>query len=805
MNRTDRTGIAARLGSLLWGRGPGSLVFYGTIVIAVLPLAAIVYLGHGGEDVHLWLLLLLILLAAAFLAYFIVDSQHRFATWIGVVAEGELNEIAVPAGDGEWCRMQRDFLSIVRSLRDASEFCQAIAAGELDRETGAGSDRNILAPALNGMVANLRQIMAQADRIADGAKEAEIAVRSEADMLGKSLHHMTARLRQVTDEHKKSLGEAKKLIDNLNSLPAPIFTLDRDLRVTYVNPAGAALTRLSQSECIGAACHTLFPTPLCRTRQCPAERIMREGKAVAGENIIETEEFEMPVSFRATPLLDAAGAIEGTMIYYQDISQRLQVMEELQRANRDLREQTEKLLASEEALQVRQEELVLANRRLEERTETLEEQQSSVLRQNVELETARSGLERKTRDLEKASRYKTEFLANMSHELRTPLNSMLLLSKTLANNRDGNLTERQVEYARTIYQAGTGLLELINEILDLSRVEAGKILIRKSAIEIRGLANSLRQMFEELARGKDLSFSVSVEKELPEFFFGDRMRVEQILKNFLSNAFKFTEEGTVSLSFSRHGEAERIGAVKLRGEVLLMTVTDTGIGVPADKHEYIFEEFQQVDGTMTRKYGGTGLGLSISRKLADLLGGEIILLSEKGWGSSFSLALPFFDEEAVDAGLDEAQREFLPDGLDSSTSTENSPGIAEEGLAAFAGKKVLLVDEDMRTVFALTAIFERWGIHVLFAKKLGEALEIFNSVPGLDLALVDFAISDGEGGSALETLRAKSSETPVVAMVNEKKKSESAAAEESKEENDYLPKPCDPVRLKRFCTYWMAS
>jgi CheY-like chemotaxis protein/signal transduction histidine kinase len=303
-----------------------------------------------------------------------------------------------------------------------------------------------------------------------------------------------------------------------------------------------------------------------------------------------------------------------------------------------------------EELQVQQEELRTANEELEEQSRVLEESQASLENQKAELEQtneqladqalaldqknsalteAREQLEERARDLERASQYKSQFLANMSHELRTPLNSSLILAKLLSENSQGNLNDEQVRFAQTIYSAGNDLLNLINDILDISKVEAGKLELAPQDLRVAQVIEGLGRTFEPLARQKQLDFAIDIAPGVPQTIYTDCQRLEQILKNLLSNAVKFTDAGKVLLRVAPDA-----------GGKLLFSVQDSGIGIRDDQHETIFGAFQQADGTTSRRYGGTGLGLSISRDLATLLGGSITLASKPGQGSTFTLALP---------------------------------------------------------------------------------------------------------------------------------------------------------------------
>ncbi|MGR3175773.1 MAG: response regulator [Candidatus Scalindua sp.] len=323
----------------------------------------------------------------------------------------------------------------------------------------------------------------------------------------------------------------------------------------------------------------------------------------------------------------------------QQQAEELQAREEsLRQSNEELEENARSLEESESRLQAQQEELRQTN-------EELEEQKEDVERKNRDLKEARKIIEERARDLELSSKYKSEFLSNMSHELRTPLNSILLLSRLLADNKDGQLTEDHVESAQSIYSSGSELLQLINEVLDISKVEAGKIDINLDDMDIHDFSTAMKRNFKPVTTEKNLYMKADIADDLPKYIHTDKQRVEQIVKNFLSNAFKFTSEGGVTLLISRpDGQSYNTTQLHKKGvdraKVVAISVSDTGIGIPEEKQELVFEAFHQADGTTSKQYGGTGLGLSISRELALLLGGEISIESIDGKGSTFTLYLP---------------------------------------------------------------------------------------------------------------------------------------------------------------------
>jgi hypothetical protein len=316
--------------------------------------------------------------------------------------------------------------------------------------------------------------------------------------------------------------------------------------------------------------------------------------------------------------------------------------EDLTGTNKQLERQATTSQASEELLKKQQEQLRLKNEELQEKAKLLADQKAEVEVKNGEVEQARQDLEDKAVQLTLASKYKSEFLANMSHELRTPLNNLLILARMLADNAEGNLTEKQTKFAHTIHSSGTDLLTLINDILDLARVESGRMNIEPAAVRLADLRELVIQDFSHVALSKGIEFGVLVDPGLPDSIQTDPTRLHQVLKNLMSNALKFTERGSVRMEIKPAKSGWRPGTCGLdrSGRVVAFSVVDTGIGIPPEKHRTVFEAFQQADGTTSRRYGGTGLGLSISRDIAQLLGGDLTLKSQVGVGSTFTLFLP---------------------------------------------------------------------------------------------------------------------------------------------------------------------
>ena len=409
----------------------------------------------------------------------------------------------------------------------------------------------------------------------------------------------------------------------------------------------------------------------------------------------------------------------------------------------------------------------------------------------VALHTIRANTElsEKAALLAASSEYKTQFLANMSHELRTPLNSLLVLAQLLADNESGNLSEEEVGFARTIHRSGTDLLQLINDVLDLSTVEAGRMTARPQRLALLKLLTYVHDTFRPLSLDRGLGFTVNVADSTPRELFTDGRRVQQVLRNLLSNAFKFTSEGRVEL---------RVAPVTQEGgQAVAFTVSDTGTGIPPDRLSRVFEAFQQGDGSTHRTYGGTGLGLSISQEIAALLGGRIEVESGEGRGSRFTFTVPVgLGEAASPAGGAGARQQSLKDLTEGTPERAAAPpSLArwQRGRAAevLARVRVLIVDDDIRNVFALTHVLGRVGMTVRYAENGREGLADLEA-HGADLVLMDIMMPELDGYETLRRLRAdpRFAALPVVAltaqaMPGDDRKSLASGA------SAYVPKPVD--------------
>jgi len=626
---------------------------------------------------------------------------------------------------------------------------------------------------------------------------------------------------------RSGLGEA----DPVQLLLHPIKMNGQTIgavELAYLQPAGNIQRELLDKLCEKFA----FIVANIRSRQ-RVEELLRETQAMAEELQVQSEELRSR-------------------------------QEELRQTNEQLEGQREQLKLSEERLQRQQRELEHTSQELTVKTLELEEQNRQTERKSREVAKANEELERQARQLALASQYKSEFLANMSHELRTPLNSMIILAQFLEDNSEGNLTEKQLSFVRTIQSSGNDLLKMIDEILDLAKIDSGKMDIHPEPTLIEDITATLEDTYASIAAEKGLEFSIRMEENVPPVLLTDGHRLKQILRNLLSNALKFTLEGSIKLHIRQCTEAERENLGGREAEpYIAFAVEDTGIGIAPDKREVIFEAFRQADGTTSRKFGGTGLGLTISKELAALLGGFIELESEVGRGSTFTLYLPERCPDWKEAG----SAAFLPES-DSSTAgaAENGPpdrreaaeeragasfplpqakpeaetapeaqaateagtapladGTSKEpagaepadtgpagdeerqGDSVLAGKTVLLVDDDERNVFSLKSLLEHHRLRVLSAENGREALAILDQAEEVDLVLMDIMMPEIDGYEAIARIRRhpKWSGLPIIALTAKAMKDDRDKCLQAGA-SDYMAKPVQVNRLLSLLKVWLS-
>src|SRR5687767_6195344 len=766
-----------------------------------------------------------------------IDTLATFADQVTNVArevgvEGKLGgQARVPGAAGLWRdlteNVNRLAANLTTQVRAIAEVATAVTKGDLTRSVTVEASGEVasLKDNINEMIRNLKDTTRK---------------NTEQDWLKTHLARFTRMLQGHRDLVTVSRLILSELTPLVNAQQAAFYVADQrsadpqlELLAGYAQRHGRSLPRkIAFGEGLVGQC--AFEKKRIVLQQAPNDYI-RIGSALGSaapvnivilpvlfegqvKAVIELASFskfsEIHQSF-LDQLTESIGVVLHTIAanmqteyllhQSQSLTAELQAQqEELKKTNDRLEQQALNLQKSEALLKSKQDELRTANEQLQEKARQLSEQMHQVEFKNREIEQARAALEEKAEQLSLSSRYKSEFLANMSHELRTPLNSLLILARLLADNVGGNLSAKQVEFAKTIHSSGAELLALINDILDLAKIESGTVTLNITAERFEDLADSVERTFRQMANDKGLQFVIVRSPELPPAMETDGKRLQQILTNLLSNAFKFTAKGEVRLTIEPASAGWSLGHPVLdrASPAIAFSVSDTGIGIPPNKQRLIFEAFQQADGSTSREYGGTGLGLSISRELARLLGGEIRVTSTQGQGSTFTLYLPLdyapygepdepgFDAEDVQVPLPE-----LP------VTAAEAQEVAPQASSELADKRVLVVDDDIRNVFALTSALEQHGLRVMHAESGKEAIEILKRARDVHLVLMDVMMPGLDGFDTMRIIRQLDGykALPIVAvtakaMAGDRERCLDAGA------NDYIAKPVNVDVL--LATLW---
>jgi signal transduction histidine kinase/HAMP domain-containing protein/CheY-like chemotaxis protein len=660
-----------------------------------------------------------------FMARNLTDQVRNIAQVATAVANGDLTQTITVDARGEILELKQTLNRMVAQLSSFADEVTRVArevgtegklGGQAEVEGVSGTWRR-LTENVNQLAGNLttqvRSIADVSTAVTQGDLTRSISVEAQGEMaeLKDNVNQMIANLRETTQRNaeqdwlKSNLASISGMLQGQRDLAAVTQMIMSEVTPTVNAQHGAFFLAEpaadAGSELVLVAFYGYTP------RAGETRDRFQIGEGLVGQAAFERKTISLndvppgyikvgsglgeapPADILVMPVLfedQVLGVIELASLrpfsdvnrdFLERITETIGVVLNTIRANMRTEELLEQSQGLTQELQKQSEELRNTNDELQEKARLLSEQNRDIEIKNDEIELARRGLEDKAAQLALSSKYKSEFLANMSHELRTPLNSMLILSKMLGENEEGLLTERQVEFAQTIHSAGNDLLSLINDILDLSKVEAGRMEVDMAPVALSDIYEDAERAFRQVAEHKELEFTVAIDPELPSSIVSDEQRLGQILKNLLSNAFKFTSRGGVRLEIGNPPEGFAFGSETLRAAeaVISFRVTDTGVGIPEDTFSAIFEAFQQADGTTSRKYGGTGLGLSISREIARMLGGEIQVESTPGEGSRFSLFLP----------LTERVVETLADGRGADVPVAVAP-------AAGNGKPVGLVD-----------------------------------------------------------------------------------------------------------------
>ncbi|WP_413583507.1 HAMP domain-containing protein [Bdellovibrio sp. HCB288] len=705
------------------------------------------------------------------------DTLRTFADQVTTVArevgiEGKLGgQASVPGASGTWKDLTDNVNQLAGNLtaqvRAIAEVSTAVTKGDLTRSISVEAEGEVaaLSENINQMISNLKDTTQK---------------NNEQDWLKTNLAKFSGMMqgqRSIASVAQLIMSELTPLVD---ARQGTFFMLENDSNESSLN----LIASYAFSERRSVSNKYKLKEGLIGQCAFEKKRIMlmnpKDDYIMISSSIVEEKPrniIVLPVLFEGElkAVIELASLTPFTQNY-------INFLDQLMDSVGVILNMISSSMRTEELLQ----ELKRSNVELEAQAKELEDKAKLLEVKNQEVELASRSLEEKAEQLSLISKYKSEFLANMSHELRTPLNSLLILSKTLADNREKNLNGEQVKFASTVHSAGQDLLALINEILDLSKVEAGKMPVTPKVVEIKEVQDYLEQTFRPVAEHKGLDFLITISPDLPKSMVTDENRLHQILKNLLSNAFKFTDKGNVSLDVkfaSTAGYPE--GAIVYR-------VQDTGIGIPSDKQKLIFEAFQQADGTTSRKYGGTGLGLTISREIARLLGGVITVESTPGQGSSFILTLPV--------------KYSAPEGVTDNVRDEYSDVTPLPVDADFTGRKILIVDDDVRNVFALSSVLKMRGMNVIFAENGIQGIKVLNENPDTDLVLMDTMMPEMDGLEAIREIRKLEmfQKLPIIsltakAMKGDREKCLSAGA------SDYVTKPVDEDYLLSVMYSWLPE
>lgn len=604
-------------------------------------------------------LVLIVALISSLISKSIVNPVQEMVDKFQVIATGNLKtDISIDATN-EIGDLANSFREIQKGLREVIDYTKKVAGGDYSTQIAPRSNEDELSIALNKMVVKLKESydMAEQDSwFKSGINLINEKLRGDQSLSDISTHALSflmdflnsqlGSIHLYNQEYQflKLIGSSgfdpKKLKERIKLNEGIIGQVASEKRIVILNDIS------DQSYITFSSSGEYRPSQVVVVPLLFNEILVGviELSSIKPFSEIEIRFIRQAAEIVAINLSSAVNMLKTSELLQktQEQAGELQVQqEELRVANEELVEHTKVLTESEKRLQVQQEELRVANEELEERTRQLEIQKDDISRKNDQLTDIRDKMEIKAKELQLASQYKSEFLANMSHELRTPLNSLLILSNLLANNKKGNLSDDQVQSAKIIHKSGTDLLYLINEVLDLSKIEAGKMSLEINTVQVKDLHDEILMNFKATAEDKKLSFEVRTSDSFPKQLDTDRYRLMQIIRNLLSNAFKFTSSGGVSVDFLPTSENVTFRVSGLNhSNTCCIKVSDTGVGIPEEKLDAIFEAFQQADGSISRKFGGTGLGLSISKELIRMLGGEIQLESKVGEGSSFYLFLP---------------------------------------------------------------------------------------------------------------------------------------------------------------------
>ena len=733
----------------------------------------------------------------------------------GKLANGNYDVSIVAKGSDD--KLGLALIDMVKYLETITQVAESIALGDLDVKYKSKGEDDRLGLAILQMIKYLKTILKQADAISKEDFSNTIDIKSKNDELGVALVTMTDMLRTSSIQNKNEIffsdgvGEFSDRITGLSNTSeltkeaitvacryikassGVVYTFNKEQKELNLVASFAYVSRDSLSNTfkigegvVGQVALEKEPillknikddnfevqsgTTLSKAKEVYTFPLIHEDEILGVAEVMSFNSFsDVQIDY-----LKKAAIIFATALYSTAQNAQIKVLlEKSQEAFEELQVQSEELQESNVQMEEQQQQLTIQSKALKEKNETLAK--------------AKQEIDARAEELEKASAYKSEFLANMSHELRTPLNSIILLSKLLTQNQNKTLEKNDIEKSSVIHKAGNDLLLLINDILDLSKIESGNMELEYDKLHSGDIVDEMKGLFGALADEKNLDFIV--DDKFNSTFSTDKMKLLQVLKNLLSNAFKFTKDGSVAIHISSDNDE------------ITFEIKDTGIGIPHDKLHTIFDAFKQVDGSISREFGGTGLGLSISKTIVDLMHGNIRVESEYKKGTSFIVTMPLIETDTtkkhidVDISIDSEKTTTIPIMLEvDDISYENE----------LSGKNILIVDDDSRNIFTLTSTLESMDAEVFSAFNGKEAIEVLEDEQRIDLILMDIMMPIMDGLDAIENIKSnkKFKDIPIIAitaktMPEDKQKCLDAGA------NDYLPKPLQHGAFVSMLKAWI--
>jgi len=795
----------------------------------------------------------------------IVTSTHKLIHAIettinqaNAVAQGNFTKEIILLSQND--QLGSAISNMTNRLKDIVVLAQSISTGNYDVKIVAKSEDDQLSFALINMVQYLEQITKVAEDISQGNLNVTHNVQGDNDRLGHAILDMTSYLRAILDKAnaitKEDFNHTIKAKSNSDELGIALITMTQMLKDNYIKNKeelwfsegmGEIGDKLTGIDDTNELAQTLI-TIISRYLNCASgalylydahekelnlvssyalnkhSNVFKLSEGVVGQVAFDKKSLHLrdinenieiksattiakPKEIFIFPLVyenDLFGVVE--LMSYESFTQLKKdyldkaasmISTSLHSAtqNTQIKDLLEESQRRYEELQVQSEELQNSNVQMEEQQQQLTQQSVDLKNQNNTLETSKRELAQQAKKLKETNQYKSEFLANMSHELRTPLNAVILLSNLLIKNSSKHLDEKESKMAEVIHQSGNDLLLLINDILDLTKIESGNMVVNLKDIPSTYIATQMMNQFEDLAKKNNINFSI--QDDWKQAIHTDDVKLSQILKNLLSNAFKFTKNGSITLGFEVSG---------LEALPLHIYVQDSGIGIPSEKYEHIFEAFKQVDGSTSRKYGGTGLGLSISKRFTELLHGELKVTSKEGKGSRFSLYLPssittVTKQETIQ--LEPTQNK--PVALIKEPKVEDSIDEEVDDLL-LDGYTILIADDDSRNIFSVSSVLQEYGATTLHALDGEEAVQIAKNNKEIDAILMDIMMPKLDGYEAIEEIREIKhlKRIPIIAVTAKAMKEERQRCIDAGAD-DYLSKPINYTVLVNMVHAWITK